>query len=77
MMMAEVEIPKKTIEKQTCAIVDSLMKKLDNCIMGDGTYQATMVFYEVKRAHEMMCTKLSSITSNVNGSVMYDNPAFN
>ena len=35
-----------------------------------------MVLEEVKRAHEMMYTKLSSITSNVNGRVVYNNPAF-
>ena len=35
-----------------------------------------MVLEEVKRAHEMMYTKISSITSNVNERVVYNNPAF-
>ena len=76
MMMAEVEILKKTISKQTCAIVDGLKTELYKRNMGGDTYQATMILEEVKIAHEMMYTKLSSITSNVNGRVMYNNPAF-
>ena len=76
MMMAENEIMKKTIAKQTCAIVDGLKMELDKCNIGGDTYQATMVLEEVKIAHEMMYTKLSSIASNVNGRVVYDNPAF-
>ena len=76
MMMAEIEILKKTISKQICAIVDGLKMELDKRNVGGYTYQATMVLEEVKRAHEMMYTKLSSITSNVNGGVVYDNPAF-
>ena len=76
MMMTEIEILKKMIAKQTCAIVDGLKTELDKRNIGGDTYQATMVLEEVKRAHEMMYTKLSSITSNVNGRVVYDNPTF-
>ena len=35
-----------------------------------------MVSEEVKRAHEMMYTKISIITRKVNGRVVYDNPTF-
>ena len=76
MIMAEIEILKKKIAKKTCAIVYGLKKELDKRNMGGDTYQATMVLEEVKRAHEMMYTELRSITSNVNGRVMYNNPAF-
>ena len=76
MMVAEIEMMKKTITKQTCAIVDSLKTELDNRNIGGDTYQATMLLEEVKRAHEMMYTKLRIITSNVNGGFVYDNPAF-
>ena len=65
---------KKMIANQTCAVVDGLKTELDKRNIGGDTYQATMVLEEVKRAHTMMCTKLSSITSNVNGRVVYDNP---
>ena len=64
------------ISNQTCAIVDGLKTELDKCNIGGDTYQATMVLQEVKRAHEIMCTKLSSITSKVNGRVVYNNPTF-
>ena len=74
MMMAEIEILNKTIAKQTCAIFDGLKTELDKRNIGGDTYQATMVLEEVKIAHDMMYTKLSSITSNVNGIVVYDNP---
>ena len=67
---------KNRITKQTCAIVDGLKTELDKRNIGGDTYQATMVLEEVKRAHDMMYTKLSSITSNVNGRVVYDNLAF-
>ena len=70
MMMAEIEILKETIAKKTCAIVDGLKTELDKRNIGGDTYQATMVLEEVKRAHEMMYTKLSGITSNVNGIVV-------
>ena len=43
MMMAEIEILKKTIEKQICAIFDGLKMELDKRNMGGDTYQATMV----------------------------------
>ena len=43
MMMAEIEILKKTIAKQTCAIVDGLEDGLDKRKIGGDTYQATMV----------------------------------
>ena len=43
MMMAEIEILKKTIAKQTCAIFDGLNTELDKRNMGDEKYQATMV----------------------------------
>ena len=76
MMMAEIEILKKTIENQTCAIVDGMKTELDKRNIGGDTYQDTMVLEEVKRAHEMVYTKLSSITSNINGRVVYNNPAF-
>ena len=49
---------------------------MDKRKIGGDTYHATMVLEEVKIAHEMMYTKLSSITSNVNGRVVYDNPTF-
>ena len=35
-----------------------------------------MVLEEVKRAHEIMYTKLSCIHSNIHGRVVYNNPAF-
>ena len=61
---------KKKIEKQTCAIVDGLKTELDKRNISGGTYQATMVLEEVKREHEMIYTKLISITSKVNGRVV-------
>ena len=67
---------KKTIEKQTCAVVDGLKTELDKRNIGGDTYQATKVLEEMKRAHEMMYSKLSSITSNVNIRVVYNNPVF-
>ena len=67
MMMAKIELMKKTIAKQTCDIVDGFETELDKCNSGGDTYQATMVFEEMKIAHEMVYTKLSSINSNVNG----------
>ena len=70
MMMNEIEITKKIIAKQTCAIFGGLKTELDKCNIGGDTYQATMVLEEVKIAHEMMYTKLSSITSNVNSIVV-------
>ena len=76
MMMAEIEILKKTIAKQTCAIFDGLKTELDKRNISGDTYQATIVLEEVKISHEMMYTKLRSITRNVNGRVVYDNPAF-
>ena len=76
MMMEEIEILKKTIEKQTYTIVDDLKTELDKRNIGGDTYQATMASEEVKRVHEMMCTTLISINSNVNGRVVYDYPAF-
>ena len=76
MMMAEIEILKKTIAKKTCAIVDGLKTELDKRNIGGDTYQATMVSEETKRAHEIMYTKLSIIISNFNGRVVYDNPEF-
>ena len=76
MMMAEIEILKKTIENQTCAIVDGMKTELDKRNIGGDTYQATMVLEEVKIAHEMVYTKLSSINSNVNGRSVYNNTAF-
>ena len=76
MMMAEIEIMKKTVENQKCTTVDGLKTELDKRNISGDTYQATMVLGEVKIAHEMIYTKLSSITRNVNGIVVYDNPAF-
>ena len=76
MMMVEIEMTKKTIEKQTFAIVDGLKMELDKRNIGGDTYQATMVLEEVKRAHETMYTKLSSITSKVDGRVVFKNNAF-
>ena len=76
MMMAEIETMKNAISKQTCAIVDGLKTQLDERNIGGDTYQATMVPEEVKRAHRMMYTKLSSINRNVNVRVVYYNPAF-
>ena len=67
---------KKTIAKQTCAIVDGLKTELDKRNIGGDTCQDTMKLEVVKRAHEMMYTKLSSITRNVNGIIMYNNPEF-
>ena len=66
---------KNKIAKQTCAIFDSLKTELDKFNIGGDTYQAIMLLEEVKRVHEMMYTKISSITSNVNGRVVYNNPA--
>ena len=40
-MMAEIEILKKRIEKQTCAIVDGLKTELDKRNICGDTYQAT------------------------------------
>ena len=48
MMMAEIEIMKKTIAKQTCGIVDGLKMYLDKRKIGSDTNQATMVLEEVK-----------------------------
>ena len=76
MMMAEIEILKKIIAKQTCAIVDGLKTELGKRNIGGDTYQATMVLEEVKRAHEMIYTKLRNITRTVNGRVVYDNHAY-
>ena len=70
MMRAEIEILKKVIENQTWAIADGMKTELDKRNIGGDTHQATMVLEEVKRSHEMMYTKLSSITSNVNGRVV-------
>ena len=67
---------KKRISNQTCAIVDGLKTELDKHNIDGDTYHAKMLLEEVKRAHEMMYTKLSIITSNINGRVVYDNPAF-
>ena len=75
-MMAEIEILKNNIAKQTYAIVDGLKTELDKRNICGDTYQATMVLKEVKIAHGMMYTKLSSINSNVNVRVVYNNPAF-
>ena len=74
--MAEIEIMKKTIAKQTCAIVDGLKMYLDKRKIGSDTNQDTMVLEEVKKVHKMIYTRLSSITINVNGRVVYDNPVF-
>ena len=76
MMMVEIEIMKKTIENQTFTIVDGMNTELDKRNIGGDTYQDKMVLEEVKRLHEMMYTKLSSVTSNVNGKVLYNNPDF-
>ena len=76
MMMTEIEMMKKTTAKQICAIVDGLKTELDKRNIGGDTYQATTVLEDMKRAHEMMYTKLSIITSNVNGRSLYDNNAF-
>ena len=70
MMMAEIETMKNTISKQTCATFDGLKRESDECNIGGETYQATMVSEEAKRAHNMMYTKISIITSNVNGRVV-------
>ena len=61
---------KKTIEKQTCAVVDGLKTELDKRKIGGDMYQDTMVLEELKIEHEIMYTKLISITSNVNGRVV-------
>ena len=76
MMWVKIEILKKTIAKQTCAIFDGLKTKVDKRNTSGDTYQATMVWEGVKRAHELMCTKLSIIASNVKGIVVYNDPAF-
>ena len=76
MMMVEIEFFKKTVANQTCAIFDGLKTELDKYNIGGDTYQAKMVLEEVKRAHEIIYTKFSNITSNVNGRVVYNNPAF-
>ena len=70
MMMAEIKMTKKTIEKQTCAVVDGLKTELDKRKIGGDMYQDTMVLEELKIEHEIMYTKLISITSNVNGRVV-------
>ena len=46
MMMAEIEILKKTIAKQTCAICDGLKTELDKRNIGGDRNQATMVLKE-------------------------------
>ena len=76
MMMAEIGILKKTIANQTCAIVGGLKTKLDKRNIGGDIYQATMVFLDVEKAHEMIYNELGSITRKVNDRVMYDNPEF-
>ena len=76
MMMAEIEMMKRRVAKQTCAMVDILKTELDNHNIGGDTYQATIVLEEAKIAHEMMYTKLSIINSIVDGRVVYGNPAF-
>ena len=48
MMMAEIEMTKKTISKQSCDIVGGLKKELDKRNIGGDTYQATMVLEELK-----------------------------
>ena len=50
MMMAEIEILKKMIANQTCAIVDGLKTELYKRNLCGDTYQATMILEEVKRA---------------------------
>ena len=75
MMLEENEIMKQTIAKQTCAIVDGLKTELDKSNIFGDTHQATMISEEAKRLHEIMHTKFSSITSIVNGRVVYENPA--
>ena len=75
-MMAEIEIMKKTIANQICALVDGLKMELGKRNIGGDTYQATMVLKELKIAHKMMYTKLIIITINANGRVLYDSPAF-
>ena len=67
---------KKRIAKKICDIVDDLKTELDKRNIGGDIYQDTMVLEEVKIAHEIMYTKLSSITSNVNGRVVYDSNKF-
>ena len=76
MMRAEIEILKKAIKNQTRAIAHGITTELDKRNIGGDTYQAKMVLEEVKRSHEIMYTKLSSITSNVNSRVVYDKPDF-
>ena len=76
MRVEKIEILKKTIANQTCAIFDGLKTELDKRNIGAETYQDTMVSEEVKRANAMMYTKLSIITSDVNGRVVYNNPTF-
>ena len=70
MMMAEIEKMKNAISKQTCAVVDGLKTELDKRKIGGDMYQDTMVLEELKIEHEIMYTKLISITSNVNGRVV-------
>ena len=67
---------KKNIAEQTCAIGDGLKMELDKRNISGDTYQATMVLEEVIRVHETMYTKLSSITSKVDGRVVYDSIVF-
>ena len=62
--------------KETCDIVDGLKTELDKSNIGGDTYQATMVLEEVKISHEIMYTKLISISSNVNGRFVYYHPSF-
>ena len=76
MMVAVIEIMKKMMTKQTCILVDGLKTDLDKVNISGDTYHDTIVFEEVKRAHKMMYTKLSSNTINVNSRVVYNNPAF-
>ena len=54
MMMVEIEMMKKTISEQTCAIVDGLKMELDKRNIGGDTYQDKMVLEEVKRAQEIL-----------------------
>ena len=76
MMMTEIEILKKKISNKTCDIVDGLKTELDKRNFGGDTYQATMVLEEAKKTYATIYTKLSSITSNADIRVVYNNPAF-
>ena len=69
MMMVEIEKLKMGVAHQTCTIVEGMKTELDKRNTGGDSYQATMVFDEVKRADGELLNKLNGITISVSGNV--------